>query len=250
MQCQQWAYFTSSTTNGLTDVVEVDVNQIANIKSKIATRLGVSDVSNITLETIEQNGELETCSEIKPDSAYQTYSILAVVSGTGITTRYYRYTINLYGYTGTSLEITEYYTNADMAYSLSNLHDEIAEKISDTISDSTAKTFWTFTDGDNTLTAITTEDLSETPTNTYTYYVRLGINKYSVSSGKEYFSDPNCEEVNKEGELAEEKIVTKAGDNYKITIESTEYYVKPSDVISEEIIRYYKLVVTYTKTSA
>lgn len=236
-------YFTSSTTNGITDVVQINDDQLDNIKSKIATRLNVNN-ENIALYTIIQNGELETCSAT-PDSAYQTYSILAVVSGTGITTRYYRYTINLYGYTGT-LEITEEYTNADMAYSLSNLHDEIAGQISDTISESTAKTFWTFTDGDNTLTAITTEDLSETPTNPYIYYVRLGINKYSASSGKEYFSDPNCEEVNKEGELSEEKEVTKDGDNYKINIESTDYYIKPGDVNIEIEIRYYKLSVTYT----
>lgn len=291
-------YFTSSTTNGITDVVQINDDQLDNIKSKIATRLNV-DKSNITLYTIKQNGELETCSEITPDSAYQTYSILAVASGTGITTRYYRYTINLYGYTGTSLEITEYYTNADMAYSLSNLNDEIAGKISDTISDSTAKTFWTFTDGDNTLTAITTEDLSETPISTYyvkeadvsenkvaadtnyyydsactqeagtttaettvtqvgdkytiqaptifTYYVRLGINKDFVNKNTSYYSDAACE--NYVGKTEEKIYTTKAEDDYKITIGSTEYYVKPSDVISEEI-RYYKLVVTYTKTSA
>ena len=137
-----------------------------------------------------------------------------------------------------------------MAYSLSNLNDEIKSAITglgDEVSDSTAKTFWAFTDGDNTLTAITTEDLSETPTNTYTYYVRLGINKDFVNKNTSYYSDDACE--NYVGKTEKKIYTTKAEDDYKITIGSTEYYVKPSDVISEEI-RYYKLVVTYTKTSA
>ena len=290
-------FFTNSTTNGLTDIVEIGAEQIDNIKTQIATRLSTqqnpisatnfyyklgnniyyikaSDVSDgvvasgtdyyltqacdgdpagqfaentsvdeiITIYEINQNGELTKWLGITVNSAYQSYSVLAVVAGT--TTRYYRYTINLYGYTEVP-NFTEEYPAANSAYLLSNLNTEISTALpSVDIDDSTPNTYWTFVDGNSSLTAVTEENLSEIPNNPYTYYVRLGINKYSAPSGKEYFSDSAFE--SKVGELSEQQTVIKDGENYKITIESTDYYVKPSDVAVDVEIRYYKLSVTYT----
>ena len=281
-------FFTNSTTNGLTDIVEIGTEQIDNIKTQIATRLSTqqnpisatnfyyklgnniyyikaSDVSDgvvasgtdyyltqacdgepagqfaentsvdeiITIYEINQNGELTKWLGITVNSAYQSYSVLAVVAGTTI--RYYRYTINLYGYTD-ELIINHTYPAANSAYSLSNLNTDVKTEVNkklgientfyvsasavsedkvpaDTIyysdqectteagtlseettvaqitggdnyqfdlgkvklPESTTYTYWTFTDGDNVLTAITQEDLSETTSTHFTYFVRLQV---------------------------------------------------------------------------
>ena len=225
-------FFTNSTTNGLTDIVEIGSDdKTGYIKGKIATRLSV-DSGTITLYKIDNTGTLTT-SPIVVDKEYQSYSILAMAAGT--TTRYYRYTIILYGYTD-ELIINHTYPAANSAYLLSNLNTDVKTEVNkklgientfyvsasavsedkvpaDTIyysdqectteagtlseettvaqitggdnyqfdlgkvklPESTTYTYWTFTDGDNALTAITQEDLSETTSTHFIYFVRLQV---------------------------------------------------------------------------